>query len=155
MLWHYTTIAQARGICKDGEIKVARLHVKLSVKPAAWFSSNPQWEKTATKMLDRFDGSEPRVPSLSELLAETDGLVRFAIHESTAPVDWKTFKKSSGIAVDTASELMLAGLQLGASPSEWFCSFRPVKREKWLAIEEITDAADLAAFRWKKSKRLN
>lgn len=46
---HYTTGEKLRAIINTGQILPSTAHIEPNEKPVAWFSTNPDWEPTATK----------------------------------------------------------------------------------------------------------
>lgn len=75
-----------------------------------------------------------------------EGLFRFGVASETAPVDWKTFTKVSGVEPATARNLVRAAKAVGASQYDWRCSFDPVPRSAWLAVERM----EFPEHRWKR-----
>jgi hypothetical protein len=103
-------------------------------KPAVWFSSNEQWEPTANMPLRRADGTTTAsTKDATHLLG--GGLARIGVVPEAAPHDWEAYKRLSGVTAKRAREIYKAGVAQGARPAEWFASFEPVPRSKWLGIE--------------------
>lgn len=135
MLWHYTTGEKARAIVASGEIRPTEVRIDPNERPAVWFSKDTLWENTASKSL--MGGGRPRRATLEEMHEWGDGVYRFGVSEESAPLGWKAFVAASGIKDATARSLIKAGKAVGASHFDWRCSFAPVPRSAWLAVERM------------------
>jgi len=135
MLWHYTTGEKLIAILEDGLIKPTSCRIDPGERAAVWFSANQWWEPTASKTLEH--NGTLRALSMSETAYCGNGLVRFGVAAETAPVSWRQFRTLSGISPETYRNLARAGKKHGADPRQWYASFEPVPRDKWLAIEVL------------------
>jgi hypothetical protein len=150
-IWHYTTYLHAVQICDDGRIKPTRQD---GGQDAVWFSDAPLWEPTASKAaLDQT--GKYRTGDCQDTFRSGCGFVRLRISPNVKLLSWREYKRLTDMPSTIANEFERDGRELGADPINWFCSFDPVARDNWLSIEEISDPADLAAFRWKKSARFS
>lgn len=134
IVWHYTVGEHLEDIVAEGWIRLTMVEVPENERPAVWFSSNPQWEVTANKRWREDDGTA-RELNREETHERGGGLARIAVSIATAPHDWLAFQRLSGIEERHAKKLASEGFKRGASWKEWFVSFDPVPREKWLAVE--------------------
>jgi hypothetical protein len=135
ILWHYTCGDRLELILKSGEIRPATAGIEKGERPAVWFSSNPVWEETANKLrLDSWTG-EVRSLTKQETHEYAGGLARIAVSPETAPVNWERFCRESGASTKMLAGLKKAAYSMSSHPSQWFVSFSPVRREKWLSIE--------------------
>jgi hypothetical protein len=135
ILWHYTTGKNFQSIFKDGRILAATAGVPKREKPIVWFSSNGYWEQTAGKLLRMPDGTLMKLSMEHHTQKLCGGLVRIGVAPSTAPHDWPTLKRLSGMSSKVARSLWSAGINDGSHPSEWFGTFDPVPQEKWTAVQ--------------------
>jgi hypothetical protein len=134
-LFHYTVGAYLPNIIKDGQIELATAFVH-NDRPAVWFTTKPDWEETANKMLTTVDDS---IEILSRKDTELfgDGLIRIEILPDAAPYSWKDFRRLSGVSRKMFGVLDSTARKTGANPElEWRVSFTPVKKEQWLSIEK-------------------
>lgn len=138
LLWHYTTGEKFVAIVEEGLIKPTACRIGPRERPAVWFSTNQWWERTASKILE--SGGKLKALSMLETGAYGKGLVRFGVADETAPVSWSQFRTLSGVSPETYRNLARAGKKHGADPREWFASFEPVGKDKWLAVEVFQDA---------------
>lgn len=132
-LFHYTTLGRFKFIEHDGLIKPATAYVKFNERPAVWFSTHPSWEPTASKLIHTWGGV--RRATIKQMIDNDGGLVRIEIAPETAPYCWREFKIRSGVSSKVIKGLVRAATEQGAKPSQWFVSFDPVPRDKWLAVE--------------------
>jgi hypothetical protein len=132
--WHYTTGNRLPLILESAVIRPATTGVPAGEHPAAWFSTNRVWEETAIKPYLDYAG-HLRLGTRETTALYNGGLVRIEVAPETAPHDWTAFKKLSGITSKAARSLEQAAAEAGASPHQWYVSFAPVPREKWLSIE--------------------
>src|SRR5262249_47542259 len=129
--WHYTVGHRLDSILRDGVIRPATAYVDPGEKAAVWFSVNPVWEETANKLVETSFGL---VPGTKETTHEMGGgLARIGVRPEVAPYDWDAFKALSGVTKKVARALYRAALAAGSRPGEWYVSFEPVLRERWLA----------------------
>ncbi len=134
-IYHYTSMLHLEIICKDGYLKTSDAERRLGVKkPALWFSKNTVWEPTATKML--FDGTNIIHMTLEEQL-RTIGMARFTIPFSNELVSWAKYRHVSKIEPGDYSGLAQIGIEKGAKPSDWYCSFKMIPLTRVIAIEEF------------------
>ena len=134
MLWHYTIRQFLDSILTDGVLKPATLGVPKGELPVVWFSANQLWEKTANKGTEDELGIR-RTLSMHETHRYGKGLVRIGVDPSAAPYRWEDFKRLSGISPKTARDLYRKAIEIQAKPGEWYVSFEPVPKAKWVAME--------------------
>lgn len=145
--FHYTTGSKLRSIINSGHILPSTAHIEPAEKPVAWFTTNPEWEPTATKC--------PIPGKLGQLITAKaqNGLVRITVPASVAPHTFQDLPTIAGTSPAGFMGLLLAGLELGADPSAWRFSPRPVPaclfrevefydfaNDRWLAID-LTELA--------------
>ena len=131
--WHYTVADQFESILVDHAIIPATAGVDTSrEKPAVWFSRRETWEPTATKgMLDRTTGH--RRDATPEEMHEF-GMVRIGV-DASGLTPWLVHRNKSGITARVASSLVTSAVAVGSNPGDWFVSYEPVPRERWLRVE--------------------
>ncbi len=140
-IWHYTTGQNIPLIEADGVILTSR-YICGREREAVWFSSNPVWEKTAAKgWRDPLTGENGTFRTMEEHVEYCGGLFRIGVSLETAPHDWNAFRRLSGILPKYANGLRQTGYRWGARISQWYVSFEPVPRSKWLSIENWVDDA--------------
>jgi len=137
-LWHYTTRQKLEQILATGVIQPSTALIEPTEKPVVWFSSRPTWEPTATKC--------PLTGKLGQYVTASaqGGLARIAVASSTAPYRFAQLPLVAGTSPRMCIGLVLAGLDAGADPDQWFFSPEPVPRDLWQAIEVY----DFEADRW-------
>jgi hypothetical protein len=133
-LFHYTIVSRLVKILEAGEIKPADLYVDRTEKPVAWFSFRQDWEPTATPGYE--ENGTLRQITFSELV-EIETPARIEIDPRAAPLDWRAWRKLSGVRSKVVKRLEEVGLRKRASVSDWRMSFEPVRQKDghWLAIE--------------------
>lgn len=131
--FHYTAEDRLETILDSEHIKVATANLPKKVKPAAWFSTNETWEHTATKFAMNERGELTEL-SLDEMI-EMCGLARIEIEPTTPLITWAKYRHESGMSVQLADELETIGRKKGASPGQWYTSFRPVSIDYWIRAE--------------------
>jgi hypothetical protein len=146
-IYHYTTGSKLRPIINTGAILPTAAHIEPNEKPVAWFSTQDQWEPTATK--------RPIPGKLGQLITAKaqNGLVRITVPASVAPHTFQDLPAIAGTSPAGFMGLLLAGLELGADPSAWRFTPTPVPaalfrevefydfaNDRWLAV----DLAELA-----------
>jgi hypothetical protein len=141
LLWHYTVGQWLRLILRDGLIRPATAFLPPDEKPVVWFSRNPDWEPTANKIRGNSDGSVVCLDmhGTAEL---GEGLARIGVAPQVAPYNWHQLKKLAGTKSAMARALEEAAIRQGSSPRDWYGTFDPVPREKWLSIEVRRSADD-------------
>jgi hypothetical protein len=135
LLWHYTVGGHLVDIIRDGLIKPTSVMIDAKERAAVWFSSNSAWERTAGKSLLLGNGKIRMIDTIDELHKYAK-VVRIAVERTSAPVNWYRFKRESRISPKSAARLEKAGIDAGADPSEWFCSFQAVPSVEWRAVDE-------------------
>jgi hypothetical protein len=147
IVFHFTTGSKLKQIINSGHIKPSTSQVPSNEKPVAWFSTSAEWEPTATKC--------PIHGKAGQLITAKaqNGLVRITVPTSCAPYTFPQLPLIAGTSPATCIELLLSGLDLGADPSTWRFTPKPVPaalfrevefydfaNDRWLAI----DMAELA-----------
>ena len=140
LIWHYTIAATLLEIVESGVIKTQSGKLPAGTKPVVWFSTNPKWEQTATKMVG-IGGHAMPLASFENMLrhAETRNPVftpaRIGVDESVAPGRWKGYKESCGAPYKFTKALYEYALEVQASPSEWRWTANEVPSSAWRSIE--------------------
>jgi len=132
--WHYTIGVKYALIDRDGFIKPATAFVSPGERPIVWLSTNAVWEPTANKMRLGGDGHLVSL-TMAETAALGGGLVRIGVAAETAPHDWNALKELSGMSTKTARGLYDAAIAQRARPGEWWGSFEPIPRSKWIKVQ--------------------
>src|SRR5262245_30228238 len=77
-IYHYTIGHRLVAIVNEGIIKPATAYVPEGERPAVWFTINPNWDETATKLYQEDDGSL-RICTREEMAEHGGGLVRIVV----------------------------------------------------------------------------
>jgi len=146
-IFHFTTALRLKQIINSGHILPTNAKIEPHEKPVAWFSTQDQWEPTATKA---------PIPGMAGQIATAQaqgGLVRIAVPGTCAPFGFPQLPLIAGTKPSVCIGLLLAGLELGSDPDTWRFTPTPVPtalfrevefydfaHDRWLAI----DLAELA-----------
>ena len=128
MIYHYTIARHAASILRDGVIRPATAFIPKGERPIVWFSANPTWEASAQKA---------GLVSRDETERQLGPLYRFGVSPKTAPYNFERLVFLAQMDPRIAVLLKSQGIEVGANPDEWFGTFRPVERERWLSVEEL------------------
>jgi hypothetical protein len=112
-LYHYTTGTRLRSIVNSGAIKPTTAKIEPHEKPVAWFSTQDQWEPTATKV---------PIPGMAGQIATAraqGGLVRITVPSTCAPYIFPQLPLIAGTMPSVCIGLLVAGLELGSDPDTW------------------------------------
>jgi hypothetical protein len=136
--WHYTTGQKLAAILRSGAILPTTAKVPPHEKPVAWFSTNPTWEPTATKV--------PIPGKLGQIMTASaqGGLARIQVPTSVAPHRIQDLPRLAGTTPEDWLGLVLAGLELGADPGSWRFTLSPVP----VSLFSVVEFLDLATDRW-------
>lgn len=134
-VWHYTTLTSLHGIIEDGRINPATTGVPKGERPACWFSRHTVYEPTAQKLIaDPKTGRVWSTRSIQEL-ARYDTPVRLGVSNVEQFINWREFKRVSGVTARMARGLERAAAACGANPAMWLASFDPVPLAQVETIE--------------------
>ena len=75
-----------------------------------------------------------------EQSARVTGLARIGVEPSTAPFNYRDFKRLSGIERGIARSLERYAKGAGADVRSWWVSFEPVPRERWMSVQVLHGA---------------
>lgn len=146
-IYHYTTGLKLKQIINSGAIKPSTAHIEPNEKPVAWFSTQDQWEPTATKV--------PIPGKQGQLLTAQaqSGLVRITVPGTCAPYVFPQLPLIAGTKPSVCIGLLLSGLELGSDPGTWRFTPTPVPsalfrevefydfgNDRWLAVD-LTELA--------------
>ena len=134
MLWHYTIGQHYQRIVADNAILPSSAYLEPAKCPVVWFSRNPIWEPAAVRALVTDDGSLQPL-TMEELGQQAGGLYRIGVAKETAPHNWDDFLRLSGMSRDNITRLRRVAKYRGANLKDWFASFEPIDRSKWLIAE--------------------
>jgi hypothetical protein len=141
-IFHYTTGLNLRSIINSGAIKPTTAKIEPREKPVAWFSTQDQWEPTATKV------PIPGIQGQIETAKAQGGLVRITVPGSAAPYIFPQLPLVAGTKPSVCIGLLIAGLELGSDPDTWRFTPTPVPvtlfrevefydfaHDRWLAVD--------------------
>jgi hypothetical protein len=130
--YHYTPEIRIPEILKSEKIMQATLYLYKNEKPCVWLSTNPIWEKTATKCASTSDGRLTQLNFEEQL--ELFGCARIEVNSSNL-IPWTKLKHVAEIDSKLADALEDIGNQKGANPMEWYGSLSPIGINDWIKIE--------------------
>lgn len=140
ILWHYTNGINLKRILEVKCIRPATTLVPKCERPVVWFSSNQEWEPTATALyVKKVVGGQTCLVPEEEAEAIVKGVWRIGVEQSTAPHGWERLVFLSHMHPAVARGLESAAKAHGADPSEWFGTFHPVTSDKWMAVQKRVD----------------
>jgi hypothetical protein len=104
------------------------------VKAVIWFTTNTDWEPTASRVWHSPEGTVRRL-SKDQTIVLGGGLARIGVAPEVATVDWKTYKATSDIPPKIAKLIYDEAVSIGSRPGNWYASLVSVPRDKWLRVE--------------------
>jgi hypothetical protein len=120
---HYTPWAYLPRIVESGELRPSNAGAD-NERPILWFSANPQWEPTATKLWHTPNGVKRL--SFSQMEARV-GAARFVLSgRDPRLMDWKTACAVAGTTREQRQALERTGRKSGADPLHWYGVESPV-----------------------------
>ena len=128
-IYHYTTGTRLKQIINSGGIKPTTAKIEPHEKPVAWFSTQDQWEPTATKV---------PVPGMAGQIATAraqGGLARIKVPGSCAPYVFPQLPLVAGTKPSVCIGLLVAGLELGSDPDTWRFTPDPVPASFFREVE--------------------
>ena len=137
-IYHYTTGLKLKQIINSGAIKPTTATIEPNEKPVAWFSTQDQWEPTATKV--PIPGKQGQLFTAKA----QSGLVRITVPGTCAPYLFPQLPLIAGTSPQACIGLLLAGLELGADPGAWRFTPTPVPTALFREVEFF----DFANDRW-------
>jgi hypothetical protein len=137
-IYHYTTGLKLRHIVNSGAIKPTTAKIEPHEKPVAWFSTQDQWEPTATK------SPIPGMQGQIETAKAQGGLVRITVPGTSAPYVFPQLPLIAGTKPSVCIGLLVAGLELGSDPDTWRFTPTPVPTALFREVEFF----DFAHDRW-------
>ena len=135
-VFHYSTGLKLRSIINSGAIKPTTAKIEPHEKPVAWFSTQEQWEPTATKV--------PTPGKLGQLITakSQSGLVRITVPGTCAPYVFQQLPLIAGTKPSVCIGLLIAGLELGSDPDTWRFTPAPVPTALFREVEFFNFAHD-------------
>lgn len=120
LLYHYTIGSKLKAIYEDGFLKLTPHAPKLGEKPVVWLSSNPVFEKTASKLVTSLDDMQPRLMSFEVCELRAGGTYRFVFDHIDQDVFlWQVLKHKAKMPKKTVKRLVSRAKSIKAKPSEW------------------------------------
>jgi hypothetical protein len=135
-IYHYSTGLKLKQIINSGHIRPSTAHVPLNEKPVAWFSTQEQWEPTATKV------PVPGMQGQIETAKAQGGLVRITVPGTSAPYVFQQLPLIAGTKPSVCIGLLIAGLDLGSDPDTWRFTPTPVPTALFREVEFFDFAND-------------
>lgn len=122
IIFHYTSGQHLENILESGKLKVSEWERENKIKPPAlWLSLNPDWEPTATKIMNV--GGQT-VFLTKEQQHEHAGLYRFVIpFDKSSLCSWGKYRYKSNTDFTTYLNMKRTGIEKGANPLDWYASF--------------------------------
>jgi hypothetical protein len=128
-VFHYTTGLKLRSIINSGAIKPTTAKIEPHEKPVAWFSTQDQWEPTASK------SAIPGLLGQIETAQAQGGLVRITVPGTCAPYVFPQLPLIAGTKPSVCIGLLIAGLELGSDPDTWRFTPTPVPTALFREVE--------------------
>jgi hypothetical protein len=138
VVYHYTTGLKLKQIINSGHIRPTIARIEPYEKPVAWFSTQDQWEPTATKV--PIHGMAGQIATAHA----QGGLVRITVPGTCAPHVFQQLPLIAGTKPSVCIRLLLAGLELGSDPDTWRFTPTPVPTALFREVEFF----DFANNRW-------
>jgi len=135
-IYHYTTGTRLKQIINSGAINPTTAKIEPHEKPVAWFSTQDQWEPTATKV------PVPGMQGQIETAKAQGGLVRITVPGTFAPYIFPQLPIMAGTNPSVCIGLLIAGLELGSDPSTWRFTPTPVPTALFRKVEFFDFAND-------------
>ena len=135
-IYHFTTGLKLRSIINSGAIKPTTAKIEPHEKPVAWFSTQEQWEATATKV------PIPGIQGQIMTAQAQGGLVRITVPGTCAPYGFQQLPLIAGTKPSVCIGLLIAGLDLGADPDTWRFTPTPVPTALFREVEFYDFAND-------------
>jgi hypothetical protein len=133
--YHYTLESKLDEIIESAHIKLSieSVYDKKREKACSWVSTNPNWENTATKFSQNNVGEF--LPLTFKEQVEQFGCARIEVKPSFGFINWGKIKHVAKMNLTIAKSMEEIGIQQGASPKEWFGSFKPITSDYWIKAE--------------------
>lgn len=123
---HYTVGSRLGAILASGALQPSDVDLDVGELPVLWFSRQPTWEETATKLLYDPATRQVRRPSLLELHALL-GLFRFSLpSDDERLVGWPQIHRDARMSDSMVRTLVRNGRMAGAKPEDWSGSLAPI-----------------------------
>ena len=135
-IYHYTTGTRLKQIINSGAINPTTAKIEPHEKPVAWFSTQAQWEPTATKV------PVPGMQGQIETAKAQGGLVRITVPGTCAPYVFQQLPLIAGTKPGVCLGLLVAGLELGSDPDTWRFTPTPVLTALFREVEFFDFAHD-------------
>ncbi|HQR19550.1 MAG TPA: hypothetical protein PKV98_01700 [Burkholderiaceae bacterium] len=127
--YHYTVGSKLAAILRSGALLPITADREPGERAVLWFSTQPGWEPTATKLLLNPQTGELRRATRLEL-HRTLGLFRFALPAADERlVRWPALRHVARIGDAMARHLARSGRERGARPTDWSGSLVPITLE--------------------------
>ncbi len=151
-IWHYTNGLRIDEILTSGVIQLATAGIGKNERAAAWFSTNPVWDMSASKgglfLAAPTDVAETSMFSINDFkddpswtLEDMDvtfhGRFRIGVPPDAAQHGWETYKRLSGINRQVAAAMESLDPKKHGDVREFRASFRPVPNKLWKTCEKL------------------
>ncbi len=124
MVWHYTPWACLPRIVDTGALRGSNVGAPGELA-MLWFSANPQWEPTATKMLIDKTGKILQMTFTQQVVRA--GCIRFGLPAGDLRLlDWRAACTAAGTPRATRRNLETVGKSSGGNPAHWFATIAQV-----------------------------
>jgi hypothetical protein len=148
-MYHYTKGCHLPSIVKEGIIRTSKFVIKKE-KPAVWLTQSPVWESACNigKVLNHhelvvgkiYSSNEVETFSVSdEYMRKEIGMCRIVISDELPTITWAKFKHVSRIPENIYKALDEHSRNKGCPVEQWRCTFSPIPRKYWEAIEMFVD----------------
>jgi hypothetical protein len=143
VFYHYAPGVHLTKILRDGYLRPSNAGTP-STEPLLWFSTNPLWEPTATKV--SIDSTGQLFSLTQQQQAIIFGCVRFGLSaDDPRFMPWDLAVTRAGFERAVIRSLETVGIKMGGQPSDWFGAFAKI------AISELTFEVLDPALGWLES----
>lgn len=121
MRWahHFTVGTKLPAIAATGALRPSGIDLEPGERAVLWFSTNVEWEQTATKLLFNPCTGQVQRPSMFDLHRML-GVYRFGLVADDARlVPWPKLRRAAGIGDALTRRLVRNGRAVGARPEQW------------------------------------
>jgi hypothetical protein len=136
VVYWYTTMLHMKVVGNEGIIKPYYNPQEPNERGAVFLSTNQNWERREAKQLPKEDGELTPPLNRDELFDMGIMPIRARVNPASLKlIDWKTFRKKSGIATEKAEMIDKLAREDGAIPEQWYASFEAIPVTSFLSVD--------------------
>ncbi len=138
-LFHYTFFRQWKMIQASKVVLPSTYPIPKDEKPVVWLSFRQDWEPTTSRTF--VENAQRGTATLNEIVEPEIGACRIEVPPDIAPMNWRAWRKLSGVKSQTAKRLKELAIRMGGNVNEWRMTFNAIESGDWLAVEGYFDGA--------------